>query len=93
MPPEGLEHLRFPSGNAGNSESGGSKSGNKEADSVQPIPPVASQTEPRDTTRATPTDPELAAVVAAWPALPPAIRAGVVALVRAAATAPPSPHG
>ena len=31
-----------------------------------------------------PTDPELAAVVAAWPDLPPAIRAGVLALVKAA---------
>ena len=33
---------------------------------------------------APPADPELAAVVAAWPDLPPAIRAGVVALVKAA---------
>ena len=32
---------------------------------------------------ALPTDPDLAAVVAAWPGLPPAIRAGVLALVRA----------
>ncbi len=31
-----------------------------------------------------PADPELAAVVAAWPDLPPAIRAGVLALVKAA---------
>ncbi|NOT01404.1 MAG: hypothetical protein HOP29_12335 [Phycisphaerales bacterium] len=29
------------------------------------------------------TDPELAAVVAAWPTLPDAIRAGIVAMVRA----------
>ncbi|NOS99622.1 MAG: hypothetical protein HOP29_03240 [Phycisphaerales bacterium] len=33
------------------------------------------------------TDPELAAVVAAWPTLPDAIRAGIVAMVRAAAKA------
>lgn len=32
---------------------------------------------------ATPTDPELAAVVKAWPTLPPAIRAAVTALVNA----------
>jgi hypothetical protein len=38
-----------------------------------------------------PTDPELAAVVAAWPDLPPAIRAGVVALVKAA-TPPTAPQ-
>ncbi len=31
-----------------------------------------------------PADPELAAVVATWPTLPPAIRAGVLAIVRAA---------
>jgi hypothetical protein len=29
-------------------------------------------------------DPDLAAVVAAWPALPPAIRAGILAMVNAA---------
>ncbi|GIK17963.1 MAG: hypothetical protein BroJett004_01270 [Planctomycetota bacterium] len=44
---------------------------------------------------ATPTDPELAAVVAAWPDLPPAIRAGVLALVKAATptTPPTAPSG
>ena len=31
-----------------------------------------------------PTDPELAAIAAAWPDLPPAIRAGIVAMVKAA---------
>ncbi len=36
------------------------------------------------TTPPTPTDPDLAAVVAAWADLPPAIRAGVLALVKAA---------
>lgn len=83
MPPEGLEHLRFPSGNAGVSESGGSKSGNKGGGFGPPTPP------------ATPTDPELAAVVAAWPDLPPAIRAGVLALVKAATptTPPTAPSG
>ncbi len=33
---------------------------------------------------AKPADPELAAVVAAWSDLPPAVRAGIVAMVRAA---------
>jgi hypothetical protein len=32
-----------------------------------------------------PADPDLAAVVAAWPGLPEAIRAGIVAMVNAAA--------
>jgi hypothetical protein len=34
--------------------------------------------------RAAPDDPELAALVAAWPTLPEAIRAGILAMVRAA---------
>lgn len=59
-------------------ESGGSKSGNTRADSDPPTAP------------AMPTDPDLAAVVAAWPALPPAIRAGVLALVRAGTPADPT---
>ena len=29
-------------------------------------------------------DPELAAVIAAWPELPPAIRAGIIAMIAAA---------
>ena len=38
-----------------------------------------------------PADPELAAVAAAWPDLPPALRAGIVALGRATTpTTPPS---
>ena len=75
VPPEGLEQSRFSSGNAGVGESGGSKSGNKGAGFGPPTPPA---TPPK------PTDPELAAVVAAWPDLPPAIRAGIAAMVRAA---------
>jgi hypothetical protein len=31
---------------------------------------------------ATPTDPDLAAVIAAWPNVPPAIRAGILAMVK-----------
>jgi hypothetical protein len=37
-----------------------------------------------ESTRATPTDPALAAIVSAWPDLPPAIRAGIAAMVNAA---------
>jgi hypothetical protein len=72
MPPEGLEHLRFPSGNTGVSDSRGSKSGNMEPGFGPPTSPP------------TPTDPKLAGIVAAWPNLPPAVRAGIVAMVEAA---------
>lgn len=44
-------------------------------------------------TPATPADPDLAAVVAAWPALPPAIRAGVMALVNAGKGTPAGGEG
>lgn len=73
MPPEGLEHPANPAGNTRVSDSGGSKSGNNGA-GFGPLTPPAK-----------PTDPELAAVVAAWTDLPPAVRAGIVAMVRAAA--------
>ncbi len=81
----GLELPRFPSGKSGVEWSGGNKSGNTDA--------------PRGDFGgvAVPTDPELAALIAAWPDLPPAIRAGIVAMV--AATTPttlptaPEPYG
>lgn len=76
----GLEHPPESPGNKGVSLSGGAKCGALPGDS-DPNP-----------TPATPTDPELAAVVAAWPDLPPAIRAGVLALVKAA-TPPTAPSG
>jgi len=78
MTPTGSELSRNPSGNTHVPESGGSKSGNKGAGLGPATPP------------AKPTEPELAAVVAAWPDLPPTIRAGIVALVNAAAPATPS---
>jgi len=37
-----------------------------------------------------PADPELAAVVAAWPDLPPALREGIVAMVAATGAVRPS---
>ena len=75
MTPWGFEHTAISAGNAGVSESGGIKSGNIGAGFGPPT---------HSATPNLPTDPELAAVVAAWPDLPPAIRAGVLALVKAA---------
>lgn len=68
----GLESLRDSAGKRGVAESGGNKSGNKDAPGVV-LEPI---------------DPGLSEVVAAWPTLPPAIRAGVVALVKAAGVKP-----
>jgi hypothetical protein len=65
-PPKSRENTQTP-------ESGGHKSGHKDARFGHSPGP------------ATPTESDLAAVVAAWPDLPPAVRAGIVAMVRAAA--------
>jgi len=54
------------------SDSDGNKSGNNGARFRAPTEPER------------PTDPDLVALVAAWPALPSAVRAGIVAMVRAA---------
>lgn len=67
MGEEGLELSRFPAGKSGVSESGGSKSGNKDA--------------PFGDSAVKPTDPELAAVVAAWPTLPLPIRTAILAML------------
>lgn len=85
VPPEGLEPLRFPSGNTGDADSGGSKSGSTGADphALKPADPAPPASLPQALPPA-PADPDLAGVVAAWPHLPPAIRAGVLALVTAA---------
>jgi hypothetical protein len=75
MTPAGIEPIAKPSGNPHIPESGGSKNGNNQA-SFGPCEGVpASAPQPL-------TDPELAAVMAAWPTLPPAIRAGIMALVK-----------
>jgi hypothetical protein len=76
----GLELPRFPSGKSGVEWSGSNKSGNTDAQ----FDDSAGMTNP--------TDPELAALVAAWADLPPAIRAGIVAMVKAA-TPPTAPSG
>jgi hypothetical protein len=55
------------------SDSGSSNSGNNRAGFGAPIAPER------------PADPDLAALVAAWPTLPSAVRVGIVAMVRAAA--------
>ncbi len=72
MTPMGFERSQFPSGNDAVSKSGGSKNGN------------IAKTFGERTVMAKPTDPDLAAVVAGWADLPPAIRAGIVAMVKAA---------
>lgn len=79
MTPMGFELPQHPCGKPHIPESGGSKSGNIGAGFGGPTPPATPPIPP-------PTDPELAAVVAAWGDLPPAIRAGVLAMVRAVTT-------
>lgn len=75
MPAEGLEHPANPAGNSRVPDSGGSKSGNNGGGFGPATPPA---------TPTLPTDPELAAVVAAWSDLPPAVRAGIVVMVKVA---------
>ncbi len=58
----------------------GSPKTNPENDLRQHTPTVAHHL-PTDTRK---TDPDLAAVVAAWPVLPEALKAGILAMVRAA---------
>lgn len=72
----GLEPPRFPCGKQGGPSEGGAQSGALPGDSA-PKPAPATPPTP-------PADPDLGAVVAAWPALPPALRAGIVAMVKAA---------
>ncbi len=73
MTPRGSEHSQNTCEKQAFSESGGAESGAPRADSPSPTTPPTP-----------PADPDLARVIAAWADLPPAIRAGVVALVDAA---------
>lgn len=73
IPPEGLEHSQENSGETQTSRQGGIKSGNI-------LPGIALNALELDL------DPDLAVVVEAWSHLPPAIRAGVMALVEASDT-------
>jgi hypothetical protein len=73
----GLESLANPSGKSPSPDSGGSNSGNKGApsgDSSAPPTPVDPQFDPAR-------DPDLAAVIAAWPKMPEAIKRVVLAMV------------
>jgi hypothetical protein len=79
--PRGFEPSHDSSGNTRVSKSRGNKSGNIGPDSGPTPTPTTPATPPP------PTDPDLSAVVAAWPTLPPAIRAGMLALVKAGTTA------
>ncbi len=75
MSDTGLEHSSIPAGKATFR-----KQGDAESDAL----PSVSTAGPAPTFTTTPlTDPELAAVVAAWATLPTAIRAGIVAMVAA----------
>lgn len=78
----GLEHPSNPAGKTRVSDSGGSKSGNKGSDSALPPPAKAPATPP------TAADLALARVVAAWADLPPAVRAGILAMVDASRPGP-----
>ncbi|MDX2133031.1 MAG: hypothetical protein SFY69_13360 [Planctomycetota bacterium] len=84
----GLELPPKPPRKPGVSTSTGADSGARNDDPALPTPPGTCSDAPAsphpDPEPDAPTDPDLHAVVAAWPDLPPAIRAGVLALVRAA---------
>jgi len=67
----GPEHSQDSGENKGGSEAGGSKSGNNRAPNGD------------SAGLAMPTDPDLSRVVAAWPNLPVAIRAAMLALIGA----------
>lgn len=87
----GLEHPPESSGNTRVSETGGSKSGNIRGGSAPGTPsdappPTAPGAETEGAAEGQ--DADLRAVVAAWPTLAPAIRAAVLAMVRAAGSEP-----
>lgn len=69
---EGFETVAFPGGKAGGAIQSGAHSGALDGDSTAKPSPTP------------PADPELAAVIAAWSGLPPALRAGIAAMVKAA---------
>jgi hypothetical protein len=77
----GFEPSQFPPRKPLVGDSGGSKTGNTGAET--PPTPVSTST-PTPPAPEAPADPELAAVVAAWADLPPAVRAGIVAMVAVA---------
>jgi hypothetical protein len=72
VPPEGTEQTAKSSGNRGVAPQGGAESGALSSDFAPGGAPL------------TVTDPDLAAVVSAWPTLPDATRRQVVAMIRVA---------
>ena len=72
MPPEGSDLPAIPAGKTQVAPQSGNKSGNEDAGSGSSAGPCL------------PPDPDLVAVAAAWPC-PPELRAGILALVKAAA--------
>jgi hypothetical protein len=78
MTPWGFEPQRFPTGITAVHKSGGSKSGNKGVGFGSPTAPAT------PATGTPPADLGLAVVVAAWPDMPEALRAGITAMVKAA---------
>jgi hypothetical protein len=70
------EHPPTSAKKTGDSRDGGTPSGTPSTVSGSPVSPTS------------PTDPDLSRVVAAWPVLPKAIRAGIVAMVQAAGEKP-----
>ena len=87
MDVRGLEPLVNSKGKAGVFGSGGAKSGALNHDSGPNVPRAGGNTPPLYPSEPRPSDPELAAVVDAWPRLPEAMRKAVAAMVSAAAGA------
>jgi hypothetical protein len=77
----GLEPTTFSLGNNSTSDVSTSFDSDLHEFSRGPVAPLGAQKS--DAEQA---DPELARLVAAWPSLPPAVRAGITAMVDAAAT-------
>ncbi len=75
MPPEGLEPAPESSGNTAIPETGSAESGAHSDDSGSKAPTGNPTPDPLT--------PDLRALVDAWPDLPPAVRAGILAMVEA----------
>jgi hypothetical protein len=80
MTPWGFEHVEKSAENTHIAESGGSKSGNKVSSGGVCLNGTAP--DERAASADILIDPELAVVISAWPKLPQAIKAGVLALVK-----------
>lgn len=76
--PAGIEHPQDITEKPGVPESGGAECGALPGDPALRTPPT---TPPTD-------DPDLAAIMAAWPSLPAPVRAGILAMIRVAGAPP-----